>query len=329
MAVALALAAPAGVHAASIKLGGFVDAGSAMRPALPFVGVSYASHIDERADASLVHRPFQLTDSPVGGAPQEGLLVPSCDDADAGATLFGDGPCAGADTAFGLTRGSGPPRIMTPPSSLPAPMLVPRSTQLTLQVGRISEDTVLLRPAEDFVILGKLRHGLTSDHTVSATALRIGKAHLVSADSDWRLGAFGVVTGGVGLLDRGNGTQSRAVLGHDFRFRNVSTGLRWGRTNEPEPGQSAFAISGAVWRALPEDGDTLTANASVQLNRHAQVVVTGREHQAWDGWRTRLVSLGSTFQPNEENHIGLTVQHTLLPEPEQRLLLTWQMSLDQ
>lgn len=323
LALALALAAPAALHAASLRLGGFVDPGSAMRPELPFVGVSYASHIDERADASLVHRPFQLTD----GLNAPGLRVSSCERAGQGAALFGDAPCAGL--ALGLTRGSGLPRIMTPPSSLPAPTLLPRSTELTLKAGRISEDAVLLRPGEDFVVLAKLRHGLGADHTVSASALRVGKAHLVAAGSDWRLGAFGVLSGGVGLLDRGNGTQSRTVLGHDFRYGSLSTGLRWGRTNEPEPGQSAFALSGAAWRALPEDGDVLSATASLQLNRRAQLVLTGREHEAWDGWRSRLVSLGSSFRPNEENHIGLTVQHTLEPDPEQRLLLTWQMSLDQ
>ncbi|MBA3589181.1 hypothetical protein, partial [Methylibium sp.] len=128
---------------------------------------------------------------------------------------------------------------------------------------------------------------------------------------------------------RGNGTQSRTVLGHDFHFRNVSTGLRWGRSYRPAPGEFAFAISGAAWRALPEDGDMLAATASVHLGRHAQLVVSGREHEYWDGMRARSLSLGSTYRPDDENHIGLTVQHTLAPQPDQRLLLTWQVSLDQ
>lgn len=328
-ALVLALTAPA-LHAASLKMGGFVDPGSVMRPALPLVGVSYASHVDERLDAALVHRPLHFSSQ----EPGEGLRLRSCErtaDGDDPA-LFGETSCASAALAgapLPLTRGSGL-QLLTPPNGLPAPMLVPSSTELSLKVGRISEDAVDLAAGTDFVMLGNLRHGLTPRNTLSATALRVGPAHLLSATSDWRLGTFGVVRGGVGLFDRGNGTQSRTVLGHDFQFRNLSTGLHWGRSNRPEPGgEHAFAISGAAWRALPEDGDTLAATASVHLGRHAQLVLTGREHEPWEGERARLISLGSSYQPNDENQIGLTVQHTLSPEPDQRLLLTWQMNLDQ
>ncbi|MBA3625693.1 MAG: hypothetical protein H0W48_14865 [Methylibium sp.] len=330
MVLALLLVAPVALQAASLRLGGFVDAGTVMRPALPMVGVSYASHVDERVDAALVHRPFHFADE----AREEGLRLRSpCDGTPGeGADLLGQLPCGSAAltaSSFAPTRGNGLPTLVAPLNGLPAPMLVPRSTELSLKVGRLSEDAVHLSAGTDLVMLAKLRHGLTPDHTLSATALRVGPAHLLAATSDWRLGALGVVSGGVGLFDRGNGTQSRTVLGHDFHFRNVSTGLRWGRSYRPAPGEFAFAISGAAWRALPEDGDMLAATASVHLGRHAQLVVGGREHEYWDGMRARSLSLGSTYQPDDENHIGLTVQHTLAPQPDQRLLLTWQVSLDQ
>lgn len=326
-AAALVVAAATGVQAASVKLGGFVDAGSPMRPALPLVGVSYSSHTEDRAGASLVHRPFQLA----GSTPHEGLRPRACGDA-AGVGLAqpGDASCAGTSLAgapASLTRGSGLPTLVAPPSSLPAPMLLPRSTQLSLKVGRASEDAVHLAASTDFVVLADLRYGLTPDHTLIATALRVGAARLVSAASDWRLGELGVVSGGVGVLDRGNGPQSRAALGHELRFHNISTGLRWGRTNRPDPGEPAFAISGAAWRALPEDGDTLAATAAVHLSPTAHVIVTGREHEPWGGTRARSLSLGSSYQLNPENQFGLTVQHTITPEPDQRLLLTWQMTL--
>lgn len=327
--LALLLAAPVALHAASLRLGGFVEPGTGMRPELPMVGVSYASHVHERVDATLVHRPFHLGDDAV---PDNGLRVrSSCEGvSEAGSGLLGDSPCTAAfnGSPFALTRGNGARTVVTPPNGLPAPMLVPRSTQLSLKAGRLSEDAVHLSAGTDLVMLARLRHGLTPDHTLSATALRVGPAHLLAATSDWRLGLLGVVSGGVGVFDRGNGTQSRTVLGHDFHFRNVSTGLRWGRTYRPAPDESAFALSGAAWRAMPEDGDTLAASASVHLGRHAQLVVSGREHEYWDGGRARSLSLGSTYQPDDENHLALSVQHTLTPEPDQRLLLTWQVSLD-
>jgi hypothetical protein len=334
MGLVLGLAAPFSLHAASLQLGGFVDAGSAMRPVLPMVGVSYASHIDDRVDTALVHRPFQLTGGPLDSAPAEGLRPRACGSAAGeGLATMSDAQCAGVPLEGGaplaLTRGNELPTLVAPHGSLPAPMLLPRSTQLSLKVGRLSEDAVNLAAGTDFVVLAKLRYGLTPDHTFSATALRVGPAHLLSAGSDWRLGPLGVMTGGLGLLDRGNGTQTRAVLGHDLQFLNVATGLRWGRTHRPEPGQFGFALSGAAWRALPEDGDTLTATASVNISRHAQLVVTGYEHSPWEGEPARTLSLGSSFQANADNHIGLTVQQTLTSDPTQLLLLTWQMSLNQ
>jgi hypothetical protein len=330
MLLALCLGAPTALQAASLRLGGFVDPDSVMRPALPMVGVSYASHVDERAGAALVHRPFRFTE---GSAEEGGLRLRGCDEASAtdGSARLGDPSCTGASltgSPLALTRGSGLPTLVQPPSGLPAPMLVPRSTELSLKAGRLSEDMLHLTAGTDFVMLANVRHGLTPDHTLCASALRIGPARLVSATSDWRLGALGVLSGGVGWFDRGNGLQSRAVLGHDLQLRNVSTGLRWGRTNQPDPGEHAFAISGAAWRALPEDGDTLAATAAVQLGRHGQVVLGGREHAYWDGVTVRTLSLGSSFKPDEVNQIGLTVQHTIAPVPDQRLLLTWQMSLD-
>lgn len=334
--LAAALLAPPLASAASFQIGELDDTDTLMRPRLSLVGVAYTN----RADARRLHfgrvSGMKVVEAP---APDAWTPSPTCRQPRLGATAYArDGlRCVPAAQGQGLT-GPGDtdaPTVALQSSTLAlaAPRLLPANTDVSVKFGRLAPDpSQPAASANETVMLASLRHGLNADQTLTASALRIGPAMLVAAAADWRLGWLGLLRGGVGLMDRGEGPLARSLIGHEFTWDRLVTTLRWERSQrvDDEGGGVSPALSAAALGALPGDTTQLDASASYRLGPSALVQVAGNEQQALGGGpRARSFSLGSSYKAAADSRWGLAVESVRQPymPDQQKLWLTWQVDL--
>ena len=336
--LAAALLAPHVASAASLQIGELDDTDTLMRPRLSLVGVAYTN----RADARRLHfgrvSGMNVAAEPAP-APAEWAPSPACRQPRLGATGYSrDGlRCVPAAQGQGLTApgdaGAQSVPLQSSTLAVEAPRLLPASTDVTVKFGRLAPDPA--QPAassNETVMLASLRHGLGADQTLTASALRIGPAMLVAAAADWRLGWLGLLRGGVGLMDRGDGPLARSLIGHEFTWDRLVTKLRWERSHrvDDEGGGISPALSAAALGALPADTTQLDASASYRLGANALVQVAGNEQQALGGGpRARSFSLGSSYKAAADSRWALAVESVRQPfmPDQQKLWVTWQVDL--
>jgi hypothetical protein len=335
--LAAALLAPPVASAASLQIGELDDTDTLMRPRLSLVGVAYTNRTDSRR----IHF-GRVSGMDVAGEPapaQEWAPSPPCRQPRLGAAGYSrDGlRCVPAAQGQGLTSpdDAGTPTVPLQPSTLAvaAPRLLPASTDVSVKFGRLAPDPS--QPAassSETVMLASLRHGLGADQTLTASVLRVGPAMLFAAAADWHLGWLGLLRGGVGLMDRGEGPLARSLIGHEFTWDRLVTQLRWERSQrvDDEGGGISPALSPAALGALPADTTQLDASASYRLGANALLQVAGNEQQALGGGpRARSFSFGSSYKAAADSRWGLAVESVRQPyAPEQqKLWVTWQVDL--
>ena len=334
--LAAVLLAPLVASAASLQIGELEDMDTLMRPRISLVGVAYTN----RADARRVNF-GRVSGMNAVGEPARADWAPSpaCRQPRLGATGYSrDGlRCVPAAQGRGLTApgDTNAPSIPLQPSTLAvaAPRLLPANTDVSVKFGRLAPDPS--QPAassNETVMLASLRHGLGTDQTLTASALRIGPAMLLAAAADWRLGWMGLLRGGVGLMDRGEGPLARSLIGHEFTWDRLVTKLQWERSHrvDDEGGAISPALSAAALGVLPTDSTQLDASASYRLGANAHVQVAGNEQQALGGGpRARSFSMGSSYKAAADSRWGLAVESVRQPfmPDQQKLWVTWQVDL--
>ena len=335
-ALSAALLAPLVASAASFQIGELDDSDTLMRPRISLIGVAYTN----RADARRVNFGRVSGMNAVGEpAPAEWTPSPPCRQPRLGATAYSRNGlrCVPSAQGRGLTApgDTDAPSVPLQPSMLAvaAPRLLPANTDVSVKFGRLAPDPS--QPAassSETVMLASLRHGLGADQTLTASALRIGPAMLIAAAADWRLGCLGLLRGGVGMMDRGEGPLARSLIGHEFTWDRLVTRLRWERSYrvDDEDGGISPALSPAALGALPADTTQLDASASYRLGANALVQVAGNEQQALGGGpRARSFSVGSSYKAAADSRWGLAVESVRQPfmPDQQKLWVTWQVDL--
>lgn len=314
--------------ATSVTVGSFYGGGSTQRLVVPMVGVRYGSDYALRPDISLVPRPRvsssvtqpSRADLFVDGLYRRSGAVPyGAFDIEADALLAGLGHLQvvltdprGAQTVENLAYYF-------------APQLLPQGlTDFAVEAGVISPDAARLSIGSVPIASGTLRHGWSDTHTVAATALLSRDNGLVGVMSDYKWGLRGVLRSGLSLVHRSRGRQgdgslhARALLGHEFQSRTLSTLLRF----EVAPGDRAAASVANPQRwfmyrdaqsVLPNERRALTAASSVSINERHQLSASWVDRTTVDGQRNQLLSLSATYRPSNRIQLSIGVQQVRQP----------------
>ena len=336
-AAALALLVPAVASAASFQIGELDDTGGLMRPRIALVGIGYTNRADAKRVTFGSVSGMNLHDDARAAEPapaSPACRVPRFGQPDLGGSRL---RCLPAVQGRGLTTpDDGAHGVALQPSStlaLEAPRLLPANTDVTVRFGRLVPDPATpAASGNEVVMLASLRHGLSSTQTLTATALRVGPAMLVAAAADWRLGWLGLLRGGVGLMDRGEGALARSLIGHEFSWDRLVTSLRWERSHlvDGEGGGISPALSATALGALPSDTTQLDAKATYRMNHATQLELAANSQQALGGGPgAHSVSFGSSTVASSDSRWGLSLENSRQPfMPEQRRLwVTWQIDL--
>lgn len=339
-ALGAALAAPSGVFAASLQIGELDDAGGLMRPRVALVGIAYSNRADARRAAFGPATGLRMEGEarPVA-VESEPAPAPACQAPRFGMPGVGGSGlrCLPAVQGQGLTSPDEDARgVALQPSStvaVEAPRLLPAGTDVSVKFGRLAPDPAApAASGHEVVMLASLRHAIWSGQTLTATALRVGPAMLVAAAADWRLGWVGLLRGGVGLMDRGEGALARSLVGHEFTWDRLVTTLRWERSHlvDGAGGGISPVLSGAALGVLPSDTTQVDAKASYRLNHSTQLQLAANSQQALGGGPgAQSVSFGSSTVASADSRWGLALENSRQPflPDQRRLWVTWQIDL--
>jgi len=339
LALGAALAAPSGAFAASLQIGELDDAGGLMRPRVALVGIAYSNRADARRAAFGPATGLTMDgEAPDAVVETEPAPAPACRAPRFGMPGVGGSGlrCLPDVQGQGLTSPDDDARGVTlQPSStvaVEAPRLLPEGTDVSVKFGRLAPDPAApAASAHEVVMLASLRHAVWGQ-TLTATALRVGPAMLVAAATDWRLGWLGLLRGGVGLMDRGEGTLARSLLGHEFSWDRLVTTLRWERSHlvDGEGGGISPALSAGALGVLPSDTTQVDAKAIYRVNHSTQLQVAANSQQALGGGPgAQSVSFGSSTVASADSRWGLALENSRQPflPDQRRLWVTWQIDL--
>lgn len=322
--------------ASSVTVGSFYGGGSTQRPIVPMVGVRYGSDYALRPDISLVPRPRvsssvnqpSRADLYVDGLYRRSGEVPyGRFDVEADALLSGLG-----SLQVELTDQRGVKTVETLAYYF-APQLLPQGlTEFSTEVGVVSPDPVRLSTSSVPVLSGTLRSGWTTSHTVTATALASRNHGLIGWVSDCQWDLRGVLRSGLSLVRRSTGTNARALIGHEFQSRRLSTFIRL----EAETGHHETRSERHPFRPLgprgassilPSDRHALTAALSLAVNERHQFAASLIDRVSVFGQRNQALALSATYRPSNRIQISLSLQQVRQPSSGTFAFLTLVMPL--